>query len=107
MAIEKWPITALRNGKVGHVLKVRQQVKSLHSAAKDKDAIRELAKVMERAYHHLESHPLEWGDPIYDTIKENGTVFHKISAFLSFHYVVYRRQKTVCILDIRDTRVSE
>jgi hypothetical protein len=93
--------------KVGHLLKVRQQVHSLRNKAKGKEAVQELARVMARAYRHLEANPHEWGDPIYDTIQEHGTVFHKIIAFLSFHYVVYRKHKTVCILDIRDTRTSE
>jgi len=48
----------------------------------------------------LETKPLDWGDPEYRTRKKDGQVCHGILYPLIVHYVVFKAERAVVILNI-------
>src|SRR5271166_1326623 len=52
-------------------------------------------------FQHLETRPLEWGDPLYHTRLEGGLVCRGLEEPLIAHYAVFESRKLVWLLDVR------
>ena len=50
---------------------------------------------------HLQTHPLDWGDPDYTTSLPGGVVYHAVLDPIIIRYVVFEDKKVVFVKEIK------
>jgi len=86
--------------KVEQIGPVKEQVRTLAARATAAGVYREFRQAMHLIFKELETRPLKWGDPEWNTRKVGGTVRRGIMRPLIVQYAVYERERYVCILKI-------
>ena len=56
---------------------------------------------LKTVYRELRSDPDQFGDPAHRTKKQGGMAYNVVVEPISVHYVVYRIEKVVAILDVK------
>jgi hypothetical protein len=86
--------------KVEQIGPVKEQVRTLAARATVAGIYREYAQAMHLIVKELQTRPLEWGDPEWQTHKAGGMVCHGTVDPLFVRYVVYEQERYVCILKV-------
>ncbi len=87
--------------RVSHKPGVLKQIAVLHEAAKAVGIEPQFVDALRQIVVHLQTHPLQWGDPEYNLIHEGGVVCHGIVEPLTARFAVYEIEEAVYILEIR------
>lgn len=61
----------------------------------------QLLSALKTAYRELRSAPDQFGDPAHRTKKQGGMAYNAVVEPISVHYVVYRIEKVVALLDVK------
>ncbi|GEM_PF-2932065 len=80
---------------------VDQQIGTLLTKATALGIKQKLLDALRTSYRRLRRSPEKLGNPAHDTRKEGGTVFNAIVEPISLHYVVYRIEKVVILLNVK------
>jgi hypothetical protein len=91
------PIYPFRLGQTGRVV---QQIKSLFVRASKSGHKDELVRALREISISLQSDPLSFGDPWFNTLQDGGTVLHRVTSHLVVRYVVFRKEKAVTLLEL-------
>jgi hypothetical protein len=87
--------------KVDRTPGVSQQMRELAKRAKARRIHDAYGDALRRMLHHLQDHPLEWGDPESHTKHPGGLFCHGIAWPLFVRFAVYQAEQTVVIFDIK------
>jgi histidinol dehydrogenase len=61
----------------------------------------DVIRALQTAYNEMRSRPEKFGEPSHNTRKKGGVVCNAVVEPISIHYVVYRHEKAVILLDVR------
>lgn len=61
----------------------------------------QLLSALKTVYRELRSGPDKFGDPAHRTKKAGGMAYNAVVEPISVHYVVYRIEKVVSVLDVK------
>jgi hypothetical protein len=86
---------------ISHKHGVIAQIHALQVRAKQADIEAAYVGALKQIIRHLQTHPLEWGDPEYRQKHEGSVVCHGIVEMLFVRFAVYEIEEKVHILDIR------
>lgn len=78
-----------------------QQVGELFIRAAALGIGHQLLAALKAVYRELRSAPEAFGDPAHRTKKAGGMAFNVVVEPISVHYVVYRIEKVVAVLDVK------
>lgn len=92
------PLYPFRLGQTGLVV---EQMKVLFALAKRSGRTDELAESLRDITNSLQTDPLAFGDPWYNTQQDGGKVCHRVTCHLAVRYVVFKKEKTVTWLELR------
>jgi hypothetical protein len=86
---------------VSHKPGVIEQIRILHETAMEAGQETKYVQALKQMVKHLETHPLEWGDPEYRQIHEGSVVCHGVVDPVFVRFAVYEIEEKVYILDIK------
>jgi hypothetical protein len=90
-----------RRYRMSRVPRVVQQIEDLANRATERGIRQAFFTALEVALSHLETRPLDWGDPEWRTVAPGGCVCHGCEPPLLVRYVVFEIQREVCLLDVK------
>jgi hypothetical protein len=85
---------------------VIDQIRALDDLAKARGIRRLYAETLQEIVRHLQTHPLDWGDPEYRLRHEGAVVCHRIVDPLIVRFAVYEIEERVHILEITPLSTS-
>jgi hypothetical protein len=85
---------------VDRLAAVDAQIRALAERARNAGLLGQFLECMNRIVAQLRGQPLTWGDPLYHTKKEGGTVYRGIERLVVVQYVVFADERLVCLLKI-------
>jgi hypothetical protein len=80
---------------------VIEQVRRLHEVARKNGIETKYVLALKQMVQHLETRPLEWGDPEYHLIHEGSVVCHGVIDPIIVRFAVYPIEIKVYVLDIK------
>jgi hypothetical protein len=80
---------------------VNEQIRKGAELADVHGSRKEYLEALRTMLQELQSHPIEWGEPRYNTKKQGGVVCQRIHRLLIVHYAVYQDERRVLILDLQ------
>jgi hypothetical protein len=86
---------------ISHKAEVVQQIHALHAIAKKKGVEVAYVAALKETIQHLQTHPLEWGDPEYHQHHEGSVICHAVADPIVVRFAVYQIEEKVHILEIR------
>ncbi len=86
--------------RLSHKPAVTEQIRTLDELAKTRGVRRLYAEALQEIVRHLQTHPLDWGDPEYRLRHEGAVVCHRIVDPLIVRFAVFEIEERVHILEI-------
>lgn len=86
--------------KVSKFPEVKAQIQAMLKRAKSQGILPSYLHALKRIQEHLETRPLEWGDPDYNLKLPGAVAFHGIEEPLIVRFGLYEAEGVVCIFGI-------
>ena len=87
--------------KVTQFPRVKAQILTVMKRAAALDISHICIDALERIQHHLETRPLDWGDPDFNLVHAGGIACHGIEVPFLVRFSVYEAENAVCVFDIQ------